>query len=140
MSTPSRIYNPSLTLMTDLYELTMAYAYWKAGMGGHEATFVLSFRKPPFNGGYTVACGLAYVVDYITHFGFTDSDLSYLETLRGNDDHSLFEPGGSSSTSRTSACRAMWTPSRKGPWFSRRSRSLGSVDRSSRASSLNPPC
>ena len=62
-------------------------------MGGHEATFVLSFRKPPFNGGYTVACGLAYVVDYITHFGFTDSDLSYLETLRGNDDRSLFEPG-----------------------------------------------
>lgn len=93
MSVPSKIYGPSLALMTDLYELTMAYAYWKAGMREHEATFVLSFRKPPFNGGYTIACGLAYVADYVTHFRFSDSDLSYLETLRGNDDRSLFEPG-----------------------------------------------
>jgi nicotinate phosphoribosyltransferase len=77
--------------MTDLYELTMAYAYWKSGMREHEATFSLTFRKPPFNGGYTIACGLAHVVDYLVHFKFTEDDLSYLQTLRGDDDRPLFD-------------------------------------------------
>jgi nicotinate phosphoribosyltransferase len=92
MSIPSEIYAPSLALMTDQYELTMAYAYWKNDMREHEAAFALSFRRPPFEGGYTIACGLAHVADYLTHFRFVDSDLSYLETLRGDDGNPLFEP------------------------------------------------
>ena len=91
MSVPSEIYSPSLVLLTDLYELTMAYSYWKTGMTGYEATFVLSFRKPPFNGGYTIACGLAHVIDYLLHFRFTEADLSYLKTLHGEDDRPLFD-------------------------------------------------
>ena len=45
-------------LLTDLYQLTMAYGYWKKQMLGHEAIFHLSFRQEPFNGGYAIACGL----------------------------------------------------------------------------------
>ena len=42
-------------LLTDLYQLTMAYGYWKTGMADQEAVFHLLFRKQPFNGGFTVA-------------------------------------------------------------------------------------
>ncbi|MCA9817816.1 MAG: nicotinate phosphoribosyltransferase, partial [Cyanobacteria bacterium HKST-UBA01] len=48
-------------LLTDLYELTMAYAYWKSGSASKEAVFHLSFRKNPFEGGYAVFCGLQQV-------------------------------------------------------------------------------
>jgi nicotinate phosphoribosyltransferase len=41
----------SLALLTDLYQLTMAYGYWKTGMADREACFHLTFRKPPFAGG-----------------------------------------------------------------------------------------
>ena len=59
MGTLGRVYRHSLALLTDLYQLTMAYGYWKLGRADREAVFHLSFRKNPFGGGYAVACGLA---------------------------------------------------------------------------------
>lgn len=91
MSVPSEIYRTSLALLTDLYELTMAYGYWKAGVSDRETVFNLFFRQQPFDSGYTVACGLAYAVDYLKSFRFTDSDLRYLAELRGSDDQPLFD-------------------------------------------------
>jgi nicotinate phosphoribosyltransferase len=82
---------PSRALLTDLYQLTMAYGYWKAGKGEDEAIFNLFFRKAPFGSGYTVACGLAPVIDYIDGYGFAAEDLAYLATLNGNDGQPLFE-------------------------------------------------
>ena len=93
MSVPTEIYRTSLALLTDLYELTMAYGYWKAGVSDREAVFNLFFRKHPFQSGFSIACGLSYVVDYLANFRFDDSDLAYLAELRGNDDRPLFEPG-----------------------------------------------
>lgn len=93
MSVPSSLYRPSLALLTDLYEVTMANAYWKAGVREHEAVFHLYFRKNPFGGGYTVSCGLEQVIDYLEHFRFESDDVSYLAGLRGNDDEPLFESG-----------------------------------------------
>ncbi|HRX82192.1 MAG TPA: nicotinate phosphoribosyltransferase, partial [Pirellulaceae bacterium] len=55
------IYRTPLALLTDLYQLTMAYGYWKMGRAEREAIFHLFFRKNPFGGGYTVAAGLQYV-------------------------------------------------------------------------------
>ena len=55
----NRLYRHSLALLTDLYELTMAYGYWRSGTHTKEAVFVHHFRKPPFGSGFTVACGLA---------------------------------------------------------------------------------
>ncbi|NBC11205.1 MAG: hypothetical protein GVY24_05635 [Planctomycetes bacterium] len=86
------IYRTPLGLLTDLYQLTMAYGYWKLGRADEEAVFHLFFRKPPFGGGYAVAAGLGHVVDLLRGFKFERSDLDYLATLTGNDGGALFEP------------------------------------------------
>lgn len=88
-----RLYGGSLALLTDLYQLTMAYAHWKAGTGRKEAVFHLHFRKPPFGGGFTVACGLEPAIEYIEGLRFTAGDLEYLASLTGNDGAALFEDG-----------------------------------------------
>ena len=91
MSIPSEIYKPSLSLLTDLYQLTMAYGYWKLGRDKEEAAFHLFFRQNPFKGGYTVAAGLAHVIDYVSTLKFDQEDLEYLAGLQGNDGKVLFE-------------------------------------------------
>ncbi|OQY29369.1 MAG: nicotinate phosphoribosyltransferase [Candidatus Cloacimonetes bacterium 4572_55] len=87
------LYNQSLALLTDLYQITMAYGYWKTGMSERESVFHLFFRKNPFKGGFSVACGLETVIDYLDHFQFAQSDLEYLATLTGNDTRKLFDDG-----------------------------------------------
>jgi nicotinate phosphoribosyltransferase len=86
------LYKTSLALLTDLYQLTMAYAYWKAGVHEKEAVFNLFFRTNPFKGGFTVACGLARATEFLERFRFDDLDLAYLASLAGNDGRPLFEP------------------------------------------------
>lgn len=85
------IYRPSLSLLTDLYQVSMAYAYFKSGRHLHEAMFQLYFRKNPFNGGFAVACGLETAAEYIADFKWTDDDLEYLATLTGSDDKPLVD-------------------------------------------------
>jgi len=77
-------------LLTDLYQLTMAYAYWRTGRAEREAVFSLTFRKLPFAGGYAVACGLEPAIDWLQDFRFEPAALAYLETLTGNDGKPLF--------------------------------------------------
>lgn len=86
-----RLYRESLSLLTDLYQLTMAYGHWKTGSHTKDAVFHLSFRKNPFSGGYAVGCGLSTLVDFIDNFRFDQSDTDYLATLKGHDDKPLFE-------------------------------------------------
>ena len=87
----SSVYRESLALMTDLYELTMAYGYWKKGIADKEAVFHLFFRRKPFNGSFAVAAGLATVLDYLDNFRFQADDLAYLATLKTDDGNLLFE-------------------------------------------------
>ena len=87
----NKLYDTSLSLLTDLYQVTMAYGYWKSETAEKEAVFNLYFRKNPFGGGFTIACGLANVIGYIKNFGFSKKDLRYLRTLTGNDNKPLFE-------------------------------------------------
>ena len=54
----------SLALLTDLYQLTMAYAHFKAGHHP-DAVFHLTFRSLPFHGGYAIAAGLADAISYL---------------------------------------------------------------------------
>jgi nicotinate phosphoribosyltransferase len=82
-----------LALLTDLYQLTMACGYWKCGMADRNSVFHLSFRKAPFQSGFTIACGLAQAVDFLQNFRFTESDTSYLAGLKGNDGQPLFDRG-----------------------------------------------
>ena len=86
-----KIYKSNLTLLTDLYQLTMAYGYWKQGMSEKNACFNLYFRKHPFSGDYTVSAGLEYAIDFLNNFHFDKDDLSYLTSLSGNDGKALFD-------------------------------------------------
>ncbi|MCK8493537.1 nicotinate phosphoribosyltransferase [Spirosoma sp. RP8] len=87
----NKLYDTSLSLLTDLYQITMAYGYWKSGTAEKEAVFNLYFRKHPFSGGFTIACGLTNVIGYINNFSLSKKDLRYLRTLTGNDGQPLFE-------------------------------------------------
>ncbi|WP_432799625.1 nicotinate phosphoribosyltransferase [Poriferisphaera sp. WC338] len=89
----NKIYRTPLTLLTDLYQLTMAYGYWKQNYEDRESVFHLFFRKPPFNGGYAITAGLEQAIDLMTDFHFNDEDLEYLASLNGNDGQPLFENG-----------------------------------------------
>jgi len=70
----------SLGLFTDLYELTMAQAYWQSGQTA-SATFSLFFRKYPPDRAYFVFAGLADVLDYLEGLHFSSADLEYLDSL-----------------------------------------------------------
>ena len=83
MPYPTDLYGPPLGLLTDLYQLTMAFAAFKAGIADRQAAFHLTFRKNPFEGGFTLVCGLAAACDYLERYGFSEDDLAYLRTLRG---------------------------------------------------------
>jgi len=93
MSSTLSPYGESLALLTDLYELTMAYGYWKSEMAEREAVFHLYFRKHPFQGGFTVASGLGPAVAYLRGFRFEESDLDYLKGIPGGDGKPLLEQG-----------------------------------------------
>ena len=71
----------------------MAYGYWKAGVSDHEAAFHVTFRHNPFGGQFTVACGLATAIDFLRMFHFTETEIAYLASQRGNDGKPLFDSG-----------------------------------------------
>jgi nicotinate phosphoribosyltransferase len=90
--TANRTAGPSLGLLTDLYQLTMAQGYWKSGTAAKEAVFHLFFREAPFRSGFTVACGLADAIKYLESLRFDNDDIDYLAGLEGNDRQPLFSP------------------------------------------------
>src|SRR5690606_17604337 len=92
VSTLARTYRQSLALLTDLYEITMAYGYWKEGRREQEAAFNLLFRTLPFQGGFAIACGMEPAMEFLEQFRFTPDDLGYLASLAGADGAPLFEP------------------------------------------------
>ncbi len=65
-------------LLTDLYQITMAYAYFKAGKHNDQAAFDLFFRKNPFGGEYTLYAGLSEALDFIQGFNFSQDDIKYI--------------------------------------------------------------
>ena len=67
-------------LLTDLYQLTMTYGYWKAGKHEEPAVFELFFRKNPFGGEYTISAGLEEVLRYLNDFHITKNQIAYLKT------------------------------------------------------------
>ncbi|XP_059480976.1 nicotinate phosphoribosyltransferase isoform X2 [Neocloeon triangulifer] len=65
-------------LLTDLYQITMAYAYWKAEKTSDHAVFDLFFRKNPFQGEFTIFAGLEECLKFLQNFHYSDSDIEYL--------------------------------------------------------------
>ena len=70
----------NLTLLTDLYELTMMQGYFKTG-NNRTVIFDAFYRKNPCDGAYAIACGLEQVIDYIKNLHFSDEDIAYLKGL-----------------------------------------------------------
>ena len=70
----------NLTLLTDLYELTMMQGYYKTGEND-SVIFDVFYRKNPSGSGYAIACGLEQVIDYIKNLSFSYDDIDYLRGL-----------------------------------------------------------
>lgn len=71
----------NLTLLTDLYELTMMQAYFKNKNKNETVVFDAFYRDNPFGSGYAICCGIEQVVEYIKNLKFSDDDLNYLKSL-----------------------------------------------------------
>ena len=76
----------NLTMMTDLYQLTMMYGYYRCGMDKNEAIFDLFFRQRD-NSAYAIMAGTESVIDYINKLHFAPEDIEYLRSLN------LFDEG-----------------------------------------------
>ncbi|QDW73007.1 nicotinate phosphoribosyltransferase [Lachnospiraceae bacterium KGMB03038] len=70
-----------LTLLTDLYELTMMQGYYYKQSQNETVIFDVFFRQNPCNNGYSVCAGLDQVISYIKNLNFTYEDVDYLRGL-----------------------------------------------------------
>ena len=70
----------NISLMTDLYELTMMQGYFKSGKN-EKVVFDAFYRKNPCNGGYAICAGLEQIIDYIKNLRFSPEDVEYLRSL-----------------------------------------------------------
>ncbi len=71
----------NLTLLTDLYELTMMQGYFHHKDCNETVIFDAFYRNNPCDGGYAISAGLEQVIDYIKNLHFTEEDISYLASL-----------------------------------------------------------
>ncbi len=72
---------PNLTLLTDLYEITMANGYLENGKEREIAYFDMFFRTLPDGGGFAIMAGLEQLIAYIENLRFTEQDIAYLRGL-----------------------------------------------------------
>src|SRR6266545_257530 len=68
-------------LLTDLYELTMAAAYYDSGKVNEKATFEFTIRRLPSHRGYVILAGLPQAVDYLLNLSFSQDEIDYLRNL-----------------------------------------------------------
>ncbi len=71
----------NLTLLTDLYELTMMQGYFKNKDRNETVIFDAFYRSNPCGSGYSIAAGLEQVIDYIKNLHFSTEDVDYLKSL-----------------------------------------------------------
>ncbi len=71
----------NLTMLTDLYQLTMMYGYHKCGMSKKVSVFDLFYRRAACESAYAIAAGLEQVIEFINNLHFTDEDITYLRSL-----------------------------------------------------------
>lgn len=76
----------NMTMLTDLYELTMMNGYLQNEMKDRRACFDLFFRSVPESGGYAIMAGVQQMIDYLSDLKFEEEDIEYLEGLQ------IFEP------------------------------------------------
>ncbi len=81
----------NLTMMTDLYQLTMMYGYYKCGMRDNVATFDMFYRSKDETTHYAIMAGIEQLMDYIENLHFDDEAIEYLRGLNIFDEDFLHE-------------------------------------------------
>lgn len=76
----------NLTMIMDLYELTMSNGIFTSEMRDTVTYFDMFFRRVPDDGGYAIMAGLEQLIEYMNNLKFSDDDIKYLESLK------LFSP------------------------------------------------
>ena len=71
----------NLTMVMDLYELTMANGYYNDGDMETRVAFDVFYRRNPDRGGFTIFAGLEQIVEYVENLHFSDEDIAYLRSL-----------------------------------------------------------
>ena len=71
----------NLTMVMDLYELTMANGYFNSGDKESKVAFDVFYRRNPDNGGFAIFAGLEQIIDYVENLHFEDEDIAYLRSL-----------------------------------------------------------
>ncbi|OOB79523.1 MAG: nicotinate phosphoribosyltransferase [Epulopiscium sp. Nuni2H_MBin001] len=69
----------NLTMLTDLYQLTMLQGYYENGISSKSVVFEMFYRKNPFGNGFAIFAGLEQLIDYIKNLKFSEDDISYLK-------------------------------------------------------------
>lgn len=78
---PRNAYDVHFRFFSDLYQITMAYAYWKSGKTNDYAVFDLFFRNNPFHGEFTIFAGLEECLKFVKNFHYSAGDINYLKTV-----------------------------------------------------------
>jgi nicotinate phosphoribosyltransferase len=81
----------NLTMLTDLYQLTMMYGYLKSGMKNDVAVFDMFYRKPCESMNYAIMAGVEQLIDYVNNLNFDEEAIAYLRSLRLFDEEFLKE-------------------------------------------------
>ena len=71
----------NLTLLTDLYELTMMQGYFKEKDANETVIFDMFYRNNPCDGGFAICAGLEQMIEYIENLRFSEEDITYLRNL-----------------------------------------------------------
>lgn len=71
----------NLSMMMDLYEMTMSNGYFLEADSDDRATFDVFFRRVPDGGGFAIFAGLEQVIDYLENMHFDGEDIEYLRSL-----------------------------------------------------------
>ena len=71
----------NLTMLMDLYELTMANGIFNSELCDTVTYFDMFFRRIPDDGGYAVMAGLEQLIEYMNDLHFDESDIEYLKGL-----------------------------------------------------------
>lgn len=79
----------NLTLLTDLYELTMMQGYFKEKDANETVVFDMFYRNNPHGNGFAICAGLEQVIEYIENLHFTDDEIAYLRSLNMFEDDFL---------------------------------------------------
>lgn len=71
----------NLSMLMDLYEMTMANGYFSQENNDTRVVFDVFYRKNPDQGGFAIFVGLEQIIEYVENLHFDDEDIEYLRSL-----------------------------------------------------------